>query len=140
MKRLVIFVLAASAGLCTYAQEDMKEIYKKEMDHSFDYTANGDDSGYSYASSAKEISVFNNKTGELMWNKKYKEISDQLGKVDDIISMWDAKVIFVFDRKMGKDKMACIDATTGALLWISAKYQDVDDTDNIVYIKELGAF
>lgn len=130
----------ALASFCASAQEDMKEIYKKEIDHSFDYTANGDDSGYSYASSAKEISVFNNKTGDLLWNKKYKEISDQLGKVDDIVSMWDAKVIFVFDRKIGKDKMACIDATTGALLWVSAKYQDVDDSDNIVYVKELSAF
>ncbi|MEJ0054228.1 MAG: PQQ-binding-like beta-propeller repeat protein [Bacteroidota bacterium] len=140
MKRLVIIVATVLAGLCANAQEDMKEIYKKEIDHSFDYTANGDDSGYSYASSSKEISVFNNKTGELLWNKKYKEISDQLGKVDDVISMWDAKVIFVFDRKIGKDKMAAIDATTGALLWISAKYQDVDDADNIIFVKELNAF
>ncbi|CAN5205911.1 hypothetical protein BH09BAC3_BH09BAC3_03510 [soil metagenome] len=140
MRILVIIVVATFAAFSVNAQEDMKEIYKKEIDHSFDYTANGDESGYSYASSSKEISVFNNKTGDLLWNKKYKEISDQLGKVDDIISMWDAKVIFVFDRKMGKDKMACIDATTGALLWISAKYQNVDDTDNIVYIKDLGAF
>jgi len=140
IKPLVIIVVAAFAGFCANAQDDMKEIYKKEMDHPFDYTANGDDESYSYASSSKEISVFNNKTGELMWNKKFKEISDQLGKVDDVISMWDAKVIFVFDRKIGKDKMACIDATTGALLWVSAKYQNVDDSDNIVYLKELGAF
>ncbi len=128
------------AFLFASAQEDMKEIYKKEIDHSFDYTANGNESGYSYASSSKEVSLFDNKTGELLWNKKYKDISDQLGKVDDVISMWEAKVIFVFDRKMGKDKMAAIDAMTGTLLWISSKYQDVDDADNIIFIKELDAF
>lgn len=122
------------------AQEEMSEIYKMEIDHSFDYTAYGNEDGYSYASSAKEISVFTSKTGKLLWNKKYSEISDQLGKVDDVISMWDANVIFVFDRKMGKDKMACIDAMTGELLWISSKYQDVDNKENVMYIASMGAF
>lgn len=140
MKRIFLIVTAALVWNAAAAQEEMKEIYKKEIDHSFDNTANGDEDGYSYASSGKEITVFNNKTGELLWNKKYKEISDQLAKVDDIISMWDAKVVFVFDRKIGKDKMACIDALTGKLLWVSAKYQDIDDADNIVYMSELNAF
>lgn len=137
MYSVVLFTCVWAAAM---AQEDMKEIYKKEIDHSFDNTANGDEDGYSYASSGKEITVFNNKTGDLVWNKKYKEISPELGKVDDIISMWDAKVVFVFDRKMGKDKMACIDALTGKLLWVSSKYQDVDDADNVVYMSELDAF
>ena len=140
MKRLVMMMAVAFAFNAAKAQDDMTETYKKEIDHSFDYTANGSEDGYSYASSAKEVTVFNNKTGDMLWNKKYSQISDQLGKVDDIISMWDAKVIFVFDRKIGKDKMACIDALTGNLLWISAKYQNVDDTDNIVFISDLNAF
>ena len=140
MKKLAIVMLAAFTCISVMAQEEMKVIYEKEVDHSFDNTANGNDDGYSYAASAKEISVFNNKTGDLLWNKKFKEVSDQLGKVDDIISMWEAKVIFVFDRKLGKDKMACIDAVTGNLLWVSAKYQNVDDADNIIFIGALGAF
>lgn len=140
MKKLAIVMLAALTCISVMAQEEMKVIYEKEVDHSFDNTANGNDDGYSYAASAKEISVFNNKTGDLLWNKKFKEVSDQLGKVDDIISMWEAKVIFVFDRKLGKDKMACIDAVTGNLLWVSAKYQNVDDSDNIIFISALGAF
>ena len=140
MKRLVIVMLTVFAFGGVRAQDEMKVIYEREVDHSFDNTANGSEDGYSYAASAKEISVATNKTGELLWNKKFKEISDQLGKVDDIISMWEAKVIFVFDRKMGKDKMACIDATTGKLLWISSKYQNVDDGDNVVYIPSLECF
>jgi outer membrane protein assembly factor BamB len=140
MKRMFLILTAVLIWTVAAAQEEMKAIYEKEFNHPFDYTANGNESGYSYASSGKEVSVFNNKTGELLWNKKYKEISDQLSKVDDVISMWDANVIFVFDRKMGKDKMACIDALKGNLLWVSSKYQDVDDVDNIVYISELNAF
>lgn len=140
MKKTALIFVMTLAVFVARAQEEMSEIFKKEIDHSFDYTAYGNEDGYSYASSPKELSVFNNQTGELMWNKKYSAISDQLGKVDDVLSMWDAKVIFVFDRKMGKDKMACIDATTGALLWVSSKYQNVDNVDNVIYIASLGAF
>jgi outer membrane protein assembly factor BamB len=141
MKKAVIMFVMACVFTSAWAQDEMSEIYKKEIDHSFDNTANGneDDNSYSFASSGKEITVFNNKSGEILWNKKYSEISSELRKVDDIISMWGSKVIFVFDRKMGKDKMACIDATTGSLLWISSNFQNVEE-DNIIYIKELNAF
>ena len=141
MKRLVVMMMAFAVALGSVkAQDEMKEMYETEIDHSFDYTANGDDGGYSIASSAKEITLLDNKSGKVLWNKKYSQISNQLGKVDDIISMWDAKVVFVFDRKIGKDKMACIDANTGDLLWVSAKYQNVDDAENIVFISSLNAF
>jgi outer membrane protein assembly factor BamB len=141
MKKGVIMFVMAFVFTSVWAQEEMSEIYKKEIDHSFDNTANGleEDNSYSFASSGKEITVFNNKSGEILWNKKYSEISSELRKVDDIISMWGSQVIFVFDRKMGKDKMACIDATTGSLLWISSNFQNVEE-DNIIYIKELNAF
>ena len=74
MMTLAIFI--------AHAQEEMSEIYKKEIDHSFDYTANGNEEkdDYSYASSSKEVTVFNNLTGEILWNKKYSDISKELGK------------------------------------------------------------
>ena len=139
MKKAVLIALVAFMALAANAQEEMTETFKKEIDHPFNYTAKSDAEGYCYASSDKEITVLDTKTGEIKWNKKYSAISKELGKVDEIISMWDAKAIFVFDRKMGKDKMACIDALTGELLWISSKYQNVEE-DNIVYIKEMNAF
>jgi outer membrane protein assembly factor BamB len=127
------------AGLQVSAQDEMKEEFVREIDHSFDLTQKVGDE-YCYASSGKEITVFQLPRGEIKWNKKYAEISPELSKVDDIISMDGAGAIFVFDRKMGKDKMACIDAQTGALLWVSAKYQDVEGADNIYYIHEMEAF
>ncbi|MBA4145748.1 MAG: hypothetical protein DI538_08975 [Azospira oryzae] len=139
MKKTVLIVLVAMAAFAAQAQEEMKEKFVKEIDHSFDYTAKSDADGYCYASSDKEITVLDTQTGEIKWNKKYNAISKELGKVDEIISMWDAKAIFVFDRKMGKDKMACIDALTGELLWISSKYQNVEE-ENIIFIKEMNAF
>jgi len=139
MKKAVLIISVALVAFAAKAQEEMAEKFKKEIDHPFNYTAKSDEDGYCYASSEKEITVLDTKTGEIKWNKKYSDVSKELGKVDEIISMWDAHVIFVFDRKMGKDKMACIDALSGELLWISSKYQNVEE-DNIVYIKEMNAF
>jgi outer membrane protein assembly factor BamB len=137
MKKALLFFAMAFVAIAAYAQGEMSEVFKKEIDHSFDHVAKSEE--YCYASSGKEITVLDSKTGEIKWNKKYSQISDQLGKVDEIISLWDSKVIFVFDRKLGKDKMACIDALTGELLWITANYQDVEE-ENIIYISELNAF
>jgi outer membrane protein assembly factor BamB len=122
-----------------HAQQEMKEDFVMEIDHSFDLTQKVGDE-YCYASSAKEITVFELPSGKMKWNKKYSDISKELSKVDDIISMDESGAIFVFDRKMGKDKMACIDANTGELLWVSGKYQDIEDKDNIFYISEMKAF
>ena len=84
MKKYTFIFVLMLAVIHLKAQDEMSEIYKMEIDHSFDFTAYGNEDGYSYASSAKEITVFNNKSGKVLWNKKYNAISDQLGKVDDV--------------------------------------------------------
>src|SRR5829696_6261964 len=123
MRKLFLTTVIAMLAIATYAQDEMKQQYLKEIDHSFNYTAKNDGDGYCYAASEKEITVLDTKTGEIRWNKKFSEVSNELGKVDEIIPLWEAHVIFVFDRKMGKDKMACIDVYSGKLLWSSSKYQ-----------------
>ncbi|HNP75823.1 MAG: PQQ-binding-like beta-propeller repeat protein [Cyclobacteriaceae bacterium] len=140
MKKLFLIALAVCCTVLTYAQEEMTELYTKEIEHSFNSTGIDDQEGYIYASSGKEISVIKNATGDVLWTARYKDISEELGKVDDIMPMWDAKVLFLFDRKIGKDKIAAVDAMTGKLLWVSGKYQDVEDMDNVVYIPKLDAF
>lgn len=139
MKKTLLLLIILFSCLWVQAQEEMKEDFVKEFDHTFDLTQKVGDE-YCYASSAKEISVFELPSGKLKWNKKYSELSKELSKVDDIISMDGSNAIFVFDRKMGKDKMACIDAHTGELLWISAKFQNVEGVDNIFYLEEMEAF
>jgi outer membrane protein assembly factor BamB len=139
MKRLLFFIGAFFAYGFVLAQEEMKEDYAMEFDHQFDYSYMVDGE-YCYASSAKEITLFEVPSGKVRWNKKFSELSKELSKVDDIIAMSGSGAIFVFDRKMGKDKIACIDVTTGALLWVSSKYQSVEGPDNIYYIKEMDAF
>lgn len=139
MKRLLLLMCMLAGTFYVTAQEEMKEDFITEFDHSFDntYMVDGE---YCYASSAKEITLFEVPSGKVRWNKKFSEISKELSKVDDVVAMSGSGVIFVFDRKIGKDKIACIDVTTGNLLWVSGKYQNVENQDNIFYIKELDAF
>jgi hypothetical protein len=56
-----------------------------------------------------------------------------------LIPLWESNMIFLFDRKMGKDQMACIDMESGTFLWGTDKYQDISD-DNVMYITEDDAF
>src|SRR5438046_1860089 len=137
MKKAIMAVMIFSA-LIVKAQDEMTEQYKREIDHSFDYTAKSDNQGFCYGSSDKEITVLDTKTGEIKWNKKFNEISSELRKVDEIIPLVESTVIFVFDRNIGNDKMACIDVLTGSLLCISSNYQDVGE-DSIIVFNEVDA-
>ncbi|MHC1707182.1 MAG: PQQ-binding-like beta-propeller repeat protein [Bacteroidales bacterium] len=122
------------------AQEEMQSIWETRLDHrTTEETGFSQEKGYSFAATDKEISILDNKTGQVRWTKSFKEMTGELKKVDEIIPMWDANAIFLFDRKMGKDKLACIDITNGTLLFVTDKYQDVSE-DNVMYIKEKDAF
>jgi hypothetical protein len=59
--------------------------------------------------------------------------------VDELSPFWESNVLFLFDRKMGKDQIACLDLADGHLLWSTDKYQNVTD-ENVVYIAELDGF
>ena len=86
MKRFVVLLSLMVASFYVTAQDEMKEDFVMEIEHPFDLTMKVGDE-YCYASSAKEITVFELPSGKLKWNKKYSELSEQLSKVDDIISM-----------------------------------------------------
>lgn len=110
------------------------------MDHKIQFNGTGtEDRGYSFSASEKEMTVFDNKSGNVIWNKKFKELAPKLGKIDELIPLWESNIFFLFDRKMGKDQMACIQMSDGKLLWNTDKYQDVSE-DNIVYIEGEDAF
>jgi outer membrane protein assembly factor BamB len=139
MKHLFTSVLMlASAGL--FAQEEMPTIWETKLEHKIEHTGTGtEERGYSYAASDKEITVFNNKTGGVRWTGKFKDLTPKLSKVDELAPFWESNVLFLFDRKMGKDQIACLDLSDGRLLWSTDKYQNVTD-ENVVYIPELDGF
>ena len=142
MKHIYLIALAASLALpfAASAQDEMAPTWLKNPDHGILSTGlSTDGDNYSYASSAKEITVFDNSSGETKWTKKFSEINSKLGKVDDIIPMWKSGVLILADRKMGKDQLAGVDVMTGNLLWITDRYQGVSD-DNIDYLPRTKGF
>ncbi len=129
-----------TGAMFTRAQDDMPVVWESKMDHKIQYNGTGtEERGYSYAASDKEITVFENATGKVKWTKKFKEVAPKLGKIDELIPFWESNIIFLFDRKLGKDQIACVDMETGTFLWSTDKYQDVSE-DNVVYIPEEQSF
>lgn len=137
---LLLLIALLGSSLFLHAQDDMPVIWESKMDHKIIYSGTGtEERGYSYAASEKEITIFDNASGKVKWSKKFKELAPKLGKIDELIPAWESNLLFLFDRKMGKDQMACVDMATGNFLWNTDKYQDVSE-DNIVYIDEEKAF
>jgi len=140
MKKLALAVLIAALTLPGFSQADMPAVWQKDMGIKFTHTGTGlEANDYSYVASAKEMAVFSNKDGHIYWKKSFKLLTPNLKKIDELVPFWKSNVVFLFDRKAGKDQIACIDLTNGKLLWTTDKYQKVT-SDMIVYIPEDDGF
>jgi outer membrane protein assembly factor BamB len=140
MKNALLISLFFFSTFLLKAQEDMPVIWENKLDHKIMFTGTGtEDRGISYAASEKMMTVFKNKTGEVVWSKDFSDIAPKLNKIDELIPFWDANTVFLFDRKMGKDQIACVDLRTGELLWTTNIYQDLSE-DVIMYIPEREGF
>jgi outer membrane protein assembly factor BamB len=139
MKRFLTFIFAFCAFAMVSAQ-DMKELFSFKLPHEGDKVFELSEArNLLLIGDEKQISLLDAVKGDIKWNSKFKEISPKLRSVDEIIPMWDAGVVFLFERKMGKDQISVIDVLTGKELWASQKYQNVNG-DNVVYISEMDAF
>jgi len=140
MKKLLLVTFLVTIVMTGFAQGEMPEVWQKDMGFKFTHTGTGlEANDYSYVASDKEIAVFSNKDGSVYWTKSFKEIAPNLKKIDELVPFWESKVIFLFDRKAGKDQIACIDLTNGSLLWTTDKYQKITE-DMVVYIEEDHSF
>jgi len=140
MKKQVLTLIAIIGFLGVFAQEDMPIVWEVKSPHKILFNGTGtEDRGYSYIASDKEISIFANETGRIKWTKTFKELAPKLSKIDELIPFWESNTVFLFDRKMGKDQIACLDMETGALLWSTDRFQNVTD-ENVVYIPERQGF
>lgn len=140
MKKLILaFVIAICATLPSHAQEDMASLWVKNPSHKIIWKGKSEEEGVIYTASQKEITVYNPVTGDMIWNKDFKDLAPKLKKIDELIPMWDAKVFFIFNRRMGSDQMVVADMLTGQLLWSSEQFEGVGD-ENVIYIAEAEAF
>ena len=96
-------------------------------------------------------------TGKPIWNGDYKKLTtNNTNKSEFQYTVWKKKggYLFLFDqRKLGTDRVACIDIETGKELWNSEAYQnliqkgtkaedggDQAELETVKYIDELDAF
>lgn len=141
MKNFFMYMTSVMLLLSPYLNaQEMKEIWNAKLPHDGEKVFDLNEAAESVLiSDDKTISMVNTVDGSVRWSAKFKEISANLRKVDEIIPMWDAGVIFIFERKLGKDVLSVISAADGKELWFSQKYQGIGE-DNVVYIPEMGAF
>ena len=139
MKKLLTFAVLLLTIVWAKAQEDMTTVWETKLGHQIQYAGTSLEGEHSYAASDKEMSLFDNNTGKVIWEKKFSEMAPKLRKIDELIPFWNSSTIFLFDRKIGKDQIACIDLETGESLWTTDKYQDVDES-SITYIGEEDCF
>jgi len=139
MKKLMIFAVLLLSVAWAKAQEDMTTVWETKLGHQILFAGTSLEGEHSYAASDKEMSLFDNKSGKVLWEKAFSEMAPKLRKIDELIPFWASSTIFLFDRKLGKDQIACINLETGASLWTTDKYQDVDES-SITYIDEEDCF
>ncbi|HRX97937.1 MAG TPA: PQQ-binding-like beta-propeller repeat protein, partial [Bacteroidales bacterium] len=142
MKKALFILIAAFALQFAVAQDDMSTVWEVKLGHQIIYygtDVSDQPDSYSFAADDKEVTFFKNIDGSTIWTKAYKNMAPKLRKVDELIAFWESNTVFLFDRKMGKDQIACVDMESGELLWNTDKYQEVTE-DNVVYIPEEDGF
>lgn len=139
MKKLFTLIALLLPFVWVHAQEDMTTVWETKLGHQILHAGTSLEGEHSYAASDKEMSLFDNKTGKVIWEKSFSEMAPKLRKIDELIPFWASSTIFLFDRKLGKDQIACINLETGASLWTTDKYQDLDES-SITYIDEEDCF
>ena len=139
MKKLMIFAVLLLSMVWAKAQEDMTTVWETKLGHQILHAGTSLEGEHSYAASDKEMSLFDNNTGKVIWEKSFSEMAPKLRKIDELIPFWASSTIFLFDRKLGKDQIACINLETGKSLWTTDKYQDLDES-MITYISEEDCF
>jgi outer membrane protein assembly factor BamB len=117
----------------------MTTVWETKLGHQILFAGTSLEGEHSYAASDKEMSLFDNNNGKVIWEKKFSEMAPKLRKIDELIPFWESSTVFLFERKMGKDQIACIKLETGENLWTTDKYQDLDES-SITYIEEEDCF
>lgn len=139
MRKLMLLTLLVFSFAGIKAQEDMSIVWESRLEHQILWSGTSLEGEYSYAASDKEMTVFDNNTGKTVWTKSFNDLAPNLRKIDELIPFWASSTIFLFERKMGKDQIVCINLETGKNLWTTEKFQDLDE-NSITYIEEEDCF
>jgi outer membrane protein assembly factor BamB len=137
---LAIFIHCIVGSVLGQDLPKMAQLWLTKASFKIDQCGYSSDLNLLHASNEKNLLVADPVSGNILWSKAFKEISDQISKVDIQIPIYQSKSMILFDKKMGKDKMVVVDLITGIALWSSDKYQGVSSEDEIIYVPEMEAF
>ncbi len=139
-KKLLVLLIAVVAIGQSMAQKPttMPEEWKIKLSHDFENTGIFGD--ILYGSNSKNFSVIKATDGGVVWSSRFKDIFEKINKVDLLFEVKDANVVFLFDKKFGKDQLVVADLSSGKMLWHSDKYQNIEELDQVFYVPEIEAF
>jgi len=138
-KLFTLFVLALTFNLVKAQKPaEMQTVWQVKLSHDFDESGASD--AILFGSNNKNYSVLKTTDGSVLWSSRFKDIYENINKIDLQFEVYEANALFMFDKKMGKDQLVVADINTGKMLWHTDKYQDIENIDDVFYIKEIDAF
>jgi outer membrane protein assembly factor BamB len=140
MKKLLIAAMFISTSLM--AQDDeLPVVWEGEFENKAKVLSicNGD--GSLLIGSDPNEATGMDASGKVTWSGKYKTINGDggAGESEYQYVYWGPDLLFLFDKKAGKDRVSVVDVKTGKGLWNSNEYSGLGE-DNIDYIAEMDAF
>jgi PQQ-like domain len=137
---------------------DFTTVWESEFDNKASRLAVVDENGEIIVGTDDNSASVLDKDGKLVWSGDYKKLTtNKTNKSEYQYTQWKSGkggYLFLFDeRKLGTDRVACLDIATGKELWNSESYQnlipkgtkaeegqDQGELETVKYISELDAF
>lgn len=133
--RVLLFMLCLTWLYSASAQSGWKSAYDNKADF-LHYASK--DGKFIIGTTKKDICVLDGTTGQRIWGGTFKDMAD-IKSCESQYFMEDAGVLFLSDKKAGKDNILCIDVTDGKVLWKTDRFEGVR-ISSVVYFSNLSAF
>ncbi len=155
-KVIILVMLFALSGTIAKSQGkksgNFKTVWESDFSNKASRLAMGNEKGNFILGTDDNSATVLNAEGKQIWEGDYKKITTNKTNSSEYqyyIHSDNGGYLFLFDRrKLGTDRIAVLDVTTGKELWNSEKYQNLlpkdatEDTEveTVKYISELDAF
>ncbi|MBL0103039.1 MAG: PQQ-binding-like beta-propeller repeat protein [Bacteroidetes bacterium] len=140
-KQLCVMLIGAFISGHTMAQEELPTVWEGKFDNRATVLSVSNSDGSMIMGTDEDQCTLLDESAKVLWSTKYKELTNKEGvKTAEIQNVyWGANLLFLFDKKIGKDKITVVDIKKGAAMWTTDQYQDLTE-ENIEYIEDLDAF
>lgn len=135
--KLPLFLIAI--GLTWASTVSAQASWKSSFDNKADFLQYASKDGkYIIGTTKKDVCVLDGTSGDKIWSGTFKEMAD-IKSCESQYFMEEAGVLFLSDKKSGKDNILCIDIKDGKVLWKTDRFEGVR-ISSVVYFANLKAF